>query len=388
MPPSPSPSILHDIHRATGEKAPSSYIVMLNDGVDLDAFIRTLQKSVDPSAFKLAHSYTVIHGFSGTFTEAALDVVRKAHEVRRIEEDAVCELSWEVKQPRAGWGLNRISQEPKLIVDPEGGFEYTYDGNAMEDGVDIYIIDSGIKIEHNEFDDPHGRSKRRATHGYVYPSLNDGDIVGHGTAVAGVAGGLRCGVYKYARLISVKVGDTMSPVTANILDGIEYVVKEVAASGRPSVVNMSLYAYDPDKALESLVTGVARKEESMCVCVQGTTENAADYAPARAASSNTVGASNINDARWKKSNWGSVVSFFAPGEMVTVPDIRNTTDLKEESGTSLAAPYVSGLIAYLIMLHGQKTPAEMTQYLKNTSLNGLLTDLPEGTPNRLVNNGF
>ena len=83
--PPPPPEILHEIHSATGDKVPSSYIVILNDGVDKDNFIQTLQRTAT-SAFKLVQSYTVINGFSGIFTDTALDFVQKAHDVRHIEE--------------------------------------------------------------------------------------------------------------------------------------------------------------------------------------------------------------------------------------------------------------------------------------------------------------
>lgn len=81
-----STPVLNQIFRAVGDKVSSSYIVLLNDGVDRDSFVQSLQRTVDSSAFNLVQTYTVVNGFSGTFNDAALAVVQKAPEVKRIEE--------------------------------------------------------------------------------------------------------------------------------------------------------------------------------------------------------------------------------------------------------------------------------------------------------------
>lgn len=58
---------------------------------------------------------------------------------------------------------------------------------------------------------------------------------------------------------------------------------------------------------------------------------------------NTIGASNINDARYADSNYGSVVKLFAPGECVYAPTIGGTGQTVYVNGTSFASPYVRRL---------------------------------------------
>ena len=62
--------------------------------------------------------------------------------------------------------------------------------------------------------------------------------------------------------------------------------------------------------------------------------------PARAASGNTVGASNIADRRWALSNFGPAIDFFAPGERVVAPTVGSDTAMAARNGTSLACPHV------------------------------------------------
>ncbi len=57
----------------------------------------------------------------------------------------------------------------------------------------------------------------------------------------------------------------------------------------------------------------------------------------------------------------------APGEDVSVPFLGSSSIFGELSGTSLAAPFVSGLCALLLEAHPGWTPAELTEALRNTA---------------------
>lgn len=72
-------------------------------------------------------------------------------------------------EPIYNWGLGRISAPTET---PRG--EYVFPRSAGEN-VDIYIVDSGIRIDHKEFDGG------RAINGYTAFGNAFGDELGHGT---------------------------------------------------------------------------------------------------------------------------------------------------------------------------------------------------------------
>ena len=97
------------------------------------------------------------------------------------------------------WGLTRTFSEKR--TDYSTGL-YHYDEQGGRD-VSAYIIDSGIYMEHEEF-------QGRVVRGYTEANLtHEGnvDLRVHGTHVAGTVGGFTFGIAKMVRLIAVKVLD-------------------------------------------------------------------------------------------------------------------------------------------------------------------------------------
>jgi oryzin len=106
-----------------------------------------------------------------------------------------------IAQKGAPWGLGSISHRTPNHTD------YVYHESAGE-GMFAYVIDSGIYIEHNEFEG-------RASLGYSAVPEDHVDTQGHGTHVAGIIGSRLYGVAKKSQLISVKIfgdGNVGSPV--------------------------------------------------------------------------------------------------------------------------------------------------------------------------------
>ena len=84
---------------------------------------------------------------------------------------------------------------------------YYYPDSAGE-GVNVYVVDTGVKAEHPDFE---GRvtwgieTIRKGVHGFYNGSHADDG--GHGTHVAGTIAGKISGVAKKVNIISVKVFD-------------------------------------------------------------------------------------------------------------------------------------------------------------------------------------
>lgn len=75
--------------------------------------------------------------------------------------------------------------------------------------------------------------------------------------------------------------------------------------------------------------------------------------PARIPQSITVAAIDMTDTRWSESNYGTCVDLYAPGVDITSAMFTSPTATISASGTSMAAPHVSGIAAqYLQVTEG------------------------------------
>ncbi len=110
----------------------------------------------------------------------------------------------------------------------------------------------------------------------------------------------------------------------------------------------------------------------------------AKYAsPARVPAAITVAASTKAGNRAGFSNYGSLIDIFAPGNDVLSAAANSSTATVRLSGTSMAAPHVSGGIARYLQAHPKATPAQVRAALVGDSSRNALRNL-EGSPNRLL----
>lgn len=113
----------------------------------------------------------------------------------------------------APWGLGRISHREELLLSTMN--RYAYDRHGGE-GVTAYVIDTGINVEHIEFEG-------RAEWGKTIPKNDvDKDGNGHGTHCAGTIVSRKYGVAKAAKIVAVKVlgsngSGSMSDVVAGVV---------------------------------------------------------------------------------------------------------------------------------------------------------------------------
>ena len=99
-------------------------------------------------------------------------------------------------QPNAPWGLGSLSHKRPNSTD------YIYDPAGSGAGTYAYVIDTGLRTSHVEFEG-------RGVLGYnAFPGSEFVDNHGHGTHTAGTIGSRAYGVAKKATLVSVKVFDT------------------------------------------------------------------------------------------------------------------------------------------------------------------------------------
>ncbi|KAF8976622.1 hypothetical protein BGZ46_008115 [Entomortierella lignicola] len=245
--------------------------------------------------------------------------------------------------PNRTSNLPRISQRNLPLTT---NYEYP---SAAGQGVDVYIIDTGINIDHVDFE---GRAHWGTN---TVPGAPNADDNGHGTFVAGIIGSRTFGVAKKANLIAVKgLNSDGTSTLSQILAALDWVIKQNAqSSNHLNVVNLSLGA-GFSKVLNLAVDNLVQSGMFIVAAAGNGNErnigqNACNYSPASCATAFTVGSTNINDQISSFSNYGQCVNIYAPGERVRSTWIGPTNrEIYTDSGTSFSAPSVSG-IAALIM---------------------------------------
>jgi aqualysin 1 len=310
---------------------------------------------------------SALTGFAGKFPEQALNGLRNNPNIEYIEADQVVTL--DATQSPATWGLDRIDQRNLPLSN-----SYTY--NFTGAGVSAYIIDTGIRVSHNEFGG-------RAVSGYdfVNNDSNADDCNGHGTHVAGTVGGAVYGVAKGVTLIAVRVLDCSgSGTTSGVIAGVDWVTSH-HTTGK-AVANMSLGG-GTSTSLDNAVKNSIADGVVYAVAAGNSNRDACRFSPARVPEAITVGATTSSDARASYSNFGSCLDLFAPGSSITSAWYTSNTATNTISGTSMAAPHVAGVAALYLEGHSG-TPQQVRDAIVNAATTNVVTNPGRNSPNRLL----
>lgn len=393
-------------HVAADQVVADRYIVVFHDDTDvsqIEAHKLWLQTQVSllisangifDHRFKKAPEFFLVHGLAGYLGYFSSDVVQQLQhspDVRFIEKDSIVKVSEFNVQKDAPWGLSRVSHRE---LEPTTDYLYDNDGGQ---GVTAYVIDTGIKVEHEQFEG-------RATWGQAvaFPKLKvDGH--GHGTHCAGIIGSRDYGIAKKVDLVAVGVMNLLgSGTTSDIIKGMEFVVNDHNTKVRAnkkgfkgSTVNMSIGG-GLLEALDLAVNAGTKAGLHISVAAGNENQDACDVSPARAVGPITVGASDNADNKAEFSNWGLCVDVFAPGVDILLTFIWG--DTTSMSGTSMASPHVAGLLSYYLSLQPELgsefssgkvlDPLDLKAKLLRYGTKGVIKGLTDGkSPNVLVYNG-
>ncbi|HEX7706021.1 MAG TPA: S8 family serine peptidase [Thermoanaerobaculia bacterium] len=345
-------------------------------------------------------------------TEVALDSTHSVARLERCGDDAGGPLLWH---------LDRIDQIGSTL---DGRFDRRNSGA----GSVIYVMDTGVKASHSEFASPVGSrviagfdaasgvgpGRSRCTSGDratspCFDGFEELASASHGTSVASVAAGRRIGVAPEAFVVSVRVMNERGlATTRTYMDGLDSIIAHAWSSGAPqfrtAVVNISgwvLERLDGNTPPAHLVVTYAELEKKMRTMIGGVDAAGQPDANGRrflfvVAANNvdggcgpaglidrfpallgsrtpgliTVGGMTADNMSWAGSCRGGV-EVLAPAQSIfsatiTANDHYRGTRPNLRSGTSFAAPIISGIAARLLADRPDLSPEQLENWITAT----------------------
>jgi subtilisin family serine protease len=272
------------------------------------------------------------------------------------------------------WGAERVQVQE------------AWNQNIKGQGVIVAVVDSGVEISHPALqsqiytnmaelngvpgvDDDHN-GYIDDVHGWdfsVHTPINH-DTSGHGTHVSGIIAAnssVMSGVAPLAKILPLDFMDGGSGYTGDAINAIEY-----AKSMNARVINASWGSSFCSKLLNNEIDSLAQKNILFVVAAGNSGNDLSRFPeyPAAFVSSPqiTVGAITQRGFMASFSNYGALVDVMAPGDQIL--SSYTNGDYMYLSGTSMAAPFVSGIAALLI----SQKPNVSVLDLKNAIMNSVI----------------
>ena len=400
-----------------GAHAPATegWVVVLEPGADAGTQGRQLAAVVGG---RVGHVYEhVLGGFSFEGSPAAAAALRANPNVRAVVPDGAVELA-----DNAWLGIFRIDAHLS---------QATAYGRYRGAGTRVAVLDSGVDVDHPDLA-PNLDLANAINCDDSSSSIDDQN--GHGSHVAGIAAAANngiglAGVAAEAAILPLKAFDATGFANdSELLCAMDHLASVVLAEPMPTVLNMSFVdsgsnsACDDGDVSDVLHEAVCDLDDLGVIMVAGAGNSAIDVANQVPATwDETIAVSSFTDFDGTAggaagcfidlsfgfecddtftgsfSNHGARIDVMAPGVEIqsTIPGGYGT-----KSGTSMAAPHVSGVVAIMLAANPGLTRSQITTILLETgecpngSVNsdggtcsgaGTWTDDPDGIPEPLVN---
>lgn len=298
-------------------------------------------------------------------------------EVSFIEEDKFVEGTM---SPHLSWGLDRLDQ----LSLP---FDQRYQPTGSGVGVDVYVVDSGINYDHNEFG---GRALYGGYDEVVgeTTSRNGSDCHGHGTHIASLIGGHTVGVAKQVKLYSIRILNCYNfGSSADLLSALDFIAKRIIQTKNPSVINLSLSGLH-SKLIEQPIKILYDMNVPMIAAAGNGKNDACAYSPASSQLVLTVAATTADDSPYLRvpgTNFGSCVDIFAPGDYILGASLKCNDCCRTLSGTSMATGLVTGVVALYLEKQPFLTAQQLYDKVIGDATSGAVKMAVDGVPVQFIN---
>lgn len=242
---------------------------------------------------------------------------------------------------------------------------------AQGKGIVVAVIDTGCQVDHDDLSE-------NIIGGYNFTKDDAGnfeicqDYLGHGTHVAGIIAANNnntgiIGVAPKTSLLILKIIERNGTATyENLINAIKYALTWRGESGEQvSIINISLGGPKNDPELHSVISSAVNKGVIIVAAGGNNGDNQAATEevlyPGAYKEVYQIGAVDSFSNIGYFSNSNSEVDFLAPG--VNILSTFPLNKYAELSGTSMAAPHVSGAIAILLSMFDERKALDMPSYI-------------------------
>lgn len=339
----------------------------LKEDFTMEQFSTTVNKldSKEQDLFKIR---TVELDTSNELSEVK-KLLEESPEIDFVAIDELNELYFTPNDPKFPelYGLKKI-KAPKAWKKAKG------------EEIVIAVLDTGVNYNHPDIRKNMWRGPRGVFgHDFSDNDSNPMDYHGHGSHVAGTISAVLnnskgiVGVAPESKIMALKI-------FPNAYDSVISKALIYAVNNGAKIINNSWgpRTRRPSAPILERAIRYAHSKNVICVFAAGNNnDNVKHYSPANMKETITVGASTKKDSRADFSNYGRQVDVAAPG--VDILSLRhNNSGYIKLSGTSMAAPHVSGAIA-LLLEHKPRIRRTQVKSILRSRVDKICTDRPIGT---------